>query len=174
MEGIGILWYLFVFCARATDVSLGVFRTISLVRGKRLVAAIIGFFEVSIFVLALGRVLTNFDDPLNVLFYAFGFATGNYVGSTIEEKVALGYVIVQIVTEDKTLAEILRSFGYGITIVEGHGKTGPRTVLYATLKRRNLPQFMKIVEEKSDKAFVTILDTRKTRGGFFADVAKKS
>lgn len=171
-----VLGYLFIYCARTVDVSLAVFRTILVVRGKRLLAAIIGFFEVSIFVLALGRVMTNFDDPLNVLFYALGFATGNFVGSTIEEKVALGYVTVQIVAKSngKSLGEHLRSHGFGVTIVEGHGRSGPRAVLYATLKRRNLEQFMKIVDERAGETFVTILDTRKTQGGFFADVAKKS
>lgn len=171
-----VLGYLFIYCARTVDVSLAVFRTILVVRGKRLLAATIGFFEVSIFVLALGRVMTNFDDPLNVLFYALGFATGNFVGSTIEEKVALGYVTVQIVAKSngKSLGEHLRSHGFGVTIVEGHGRSGPRAVLYATLKRRNLEQFMKIVDERAGETFVTILDTRKTQGGFFADVAKKS
>lgn len=173
---VGILGYLFIFCARTVDVSLAVFRTILIVRGKRLVAAIIGFFEVSIFVLALGRVMSNFDDPLNVLFYALGFAMGNYVGATIEERVTIGYVTVQMVSrsDGRNLAEDLRAHGFGITIVEGYGRSGPRSVLYATLKRKYLRQLMEVVEQKSGKTFVTILDARKTQGGFFADVAKKS
>lgn len=82
--------YLFIFLARVVDVSLATMRTLMLVRGKGLIAACIGFFEVMIYITALNKVVSGLDNPANLVVYALGFATGNFMGSYIEEKLAIG------------------------------------------------------------------------------------
>ena len=118
---IDILGYLLIFLARLVDVSLGTIRMIMVVRGKRIVAALVGFMEVTIYLLAISRVLSRMDNPFNVLAYALGYATGNYVGIFLEEKMALGNIIVQVILEHEVdeLVEKLRDNGFGVTVVEG-------------------------------------------------------
>ncbi len=169
------LWgYLFIFAARVTDVSLSTVRTLLLVRGKRLPAAILGFFEVSIYILALGRVMTTLNNPLNLLVYALGFATGNFVGATLEERMALGYLTVQVISREtgSDLANILRAQGFGVTVLHGEGRDGSRQILYISLKRKFLSHIMNTLEAQEPDAFVTVMDTRLTQGGVFARQGK--
>lgn len=164
------LGYLIIFFARVVDVSLGTLRVLFIVRGQRLQAAVTGFFEVSIFLVALGMVLQDLDNPAKVIVYSLGFATGNYVGSLLEEKLAMGFSTIQIITRRNTpvcLASFLREKGFGVTSLEGEGRLGPRPVLLVTTQRKHLSRLLSIVDEVDPKAFVTILETRSIRGGVF-------
>ena len=165
-----ILGYLIIFFARVVDVSLGTLRVLFIVRGQRVQAAVTGFFEVIIFLVALGMVVQDLDNPWKVVVYSLGFATGCYVGSILEEKLAMGFVTVQIITRKNTpvcLAGFLREKGFGVTAVEGEGRLGPRPVLLVTTQRKHLRRLLSITDEVDPKAFVTILETRSIRGGVF-------
>ncbi len=170
----GLLGYLFIFCARVIDMSCATVRTLMIVRGQRIIAALIGFFEVSVYILALNQVVGKLNDPLNLLFYASGFATGNYVGSLIEERMALGFVTVEIIPSepDSNLAELLRQQGFGVTTFPAFGKEGPHQVLHVLLKRRSLPHIVQMVSEHDPTAFYTIMDARATYGGFLGRQGK--
>ena len=161
--------YLFIFFARICDVSLATMRTLMVVRGQRMYAAIIGFFEVIIYIVALDKIFANLNNPLNLFFYAAGFSTGNYVGSFIEEKLAVGTFTVQVITlkEPLELTEKLRSLGYGVTVLEGMGREGKRYILQIILKRKEFVTLRKKVDEWDEDAFWTIFDARLTRGGIF-------
>lgn len=161
--------YFFIFLARICDVSLGTLRTIMLVRGQRFYAAAFGFFEVMIYVVALSRIFSTLDNPFSLLIYAAGFATGNIVGGTLEEKLAVGILTVQVITlkEPLALTEVLRSEGYGVTAIEGQGREGVRYILQVILARRNLPKLRKIVDDWDDCAFLTVFDAKMTKGGIF-------
>ncbi|MGI6604696.1 MAG: DUF2179 domain-containing protein [bacterium] len=170
----GVLGYLFIFVARVVDMSGTTIRTIMVVRGQRLIAAIIGFFEVIVYILALNQVVGKLDNPFNLLAYALGFATGNYVGSAIEERMALGFVTVEIIPSqyDSPLADLLREQGFGVTCFAAEGREGPRLVLHVLLKRKKLTQLLDMLRETDDNAFYTIMDTRATRGGFLGQQGK--
>ncbi|MDW7675186.1 MAG: DUF2179 domain-containing protein [Bacillota bacterium] len=162
--------YVFIFFARVADVSIGVVRTLMLVKGKKLHAAVLGFFEVIIFILALNSVVNDLDDPIKLLFYGLGFATGNIVGSNIEERLALGHLTVQVITLNKPLqlCKELREQGYGVTIIEGQGKQGIRRILNIILSRKELPKLMSFIDKWDSYAFTTVFDTRHTKGGIFS------
>jgi uncharacterized protein YebE (UPF0316 family) len=170
-----VIGYLLIFMAKVSDVSLATVRMIMVVKGKRMHAAMIGFFEVSIWILAVGTVLSRLDDPINVIMYASGFAAGNYVGIMIEEKMALGSLMVQVITYKKAmdLVDILREEGYGVTVVEGHGRSGIIHLLNVIIQRKQLGKLNQLVDEHDQKAFVTIMDTRSIRGGFFSRLKRK-
>lgn len=170
-----VIGYVLIFLAKITDVSLATVRMIMVVKGKRAHAAIIGFFEVGIWILAVGSVLSNLDDPINVIMYASGFAAGNYVGIMIEEKMALGSLIVQVITYKKAedLVEVLREEGYGVTVVEGHGRNGINHLLNVIIQRKQLGRLNQLLDEHDQKAFVTIMDTRSIKGGFFSRLKRK-
>jgi uncharacterized protein YebE (UPF0316 family) len=154
----------FVIClARIADVSLGTLRTVAVVRGQVLVAAVLGFFEIVIWVLAAGRVLTSLDNPFNVIGYAGGFALGNAVGISIEQKLAIGRVTMRVFTRDHgpDLADALRERGLRVTEIDGRGKLGPVTILYVILERVDVAATQKIVIDIDDDAFIAWDESRR-------------
>lgn len=170
-----IIGYLLIFTARMLDMGMATIRMIMVVRGKRLLSAVIGFIEAVIYVLAIGKVLDGMDNPMNVFVYALGFAAGNYVGVYLEEKMALGSIIVQVISEHKIaeLVEKLRDKGFGVTVIEGYGRNGIRHLLNVTLQRKNLSKLYGVIDEHDEKAFMTITDARAIRGGYFTRMKRK-
>jgi uncharacterized protein YebE (UPF0316 family) len=170
-----VLTYIFIFFSRIFDVSLGTLRIIYLTRGRSKLAASIGFIEVMLYIIALSMVLGNLDRPLNIVIYGLGFAAGNYVGSLIEEKVAVGYVNVQVITMHNCvdLEEALREMGFGVTSMECYGKEGLHRILHILMKRRTLPVFLAKMRELDRQAFISIFDTRRIMGGYFARMKAK-
>ncbi|MFY9603930.1 MAG: DUF2179 domain-containing protein [bacterium] len=168
------LGYFLIFAARVLDMSMATIRLLLLVRGKRFQAAVIGFFEVLIYILALNMVVNNLDNIFNLLVYSLGFAAGNYVGSYVEEKMALGHATVQVIPKEKDedMAAELRKLGYGVTVITGSGREGPRRILIITIKRKSLPELMRVIDELDRDSFVTVMDTQFIHGGFWEKKAK--
>jgi uncharacterized protein YebE (UPF0316 family) len=168
--------YLFIFFARVADVSMATVRMLLIVRGRKYLAGALGFFEVIIYIMALGRVVSSLDNWVNLLVYASGFAAGNVVGSIIEGKMAIGTIMVRIVpkkTCDIDLAEKLRSMGFGVTVLEGIGKDGPICMLDTTLHRKELTVLLNFLKKTDADAFTTVSDARETRGGYMRKIKKK-
>jgi uncharacterized protein YebE (UPF0316 family) len=121
-------WFsaLLIFILRVSDMTLDTLRVLFVMRGKKRVAWILGFFQSAIFVLAIGRVLTQLNNPLNIIGYAAGFATGNVVGMFIEERIAIGHVLINIISPRRGSAIVshLRQNGYAVTELSGRGKDG--------------------------------------------------
>lgn len=166
-----IFSYLFIFLARVVDMSLDVLRILMLMRDRRLVAACIGFVEVSVFVLALNEVLKNgLNDPGKVIAYAGGFATGNFIGSLIEERLAMGYLSIQIFPPHEKLDQFInkmRSEGFGVTSVQGCGRDGERTILFVLIKRKDLNKAINIINKICPDTFFNIADAKRIHGGIF-------
>lgn len=169
-----LLGGLMLFGARVADVSLGTLRTLLLVRNRRLLAAGIGFFEVIIYVLALSFIFQRLDSHVSLVFYGLGFASGNLLGSWLEERLAFGHATVQVITLccPENLAAKLRSEGFGVTVVQGQGLEGNHLILYVITLRRSLRALLRLIHEWDAQAFVTVLETRATRGGFYGSQRK--
>ena len=165
--------FLFIFFARVVDVSLTTMRTLMLVRGKGLYAAMIGFFEVIIYITALNKVVNSLDNPVYLIVYALGFATGNYIGTYIEEKLAIGLTTIQIITEQEETCTSIREMGFGVTSFEGQGKEGVKKILIVSMPRKELKRLLRFIDENDSTAFVTIMDTRASKGGYFRQILKK-
>lgn len=165
----------FIFFARVIDVSLSTVRILMLMRGRSVTAAIIGFFEVTIYILALSRVIASLDDPVRLVVYGLGFSVGNLVGGRVEESLALGFATAQVISLDKSeeLAEKMREQGFGVTVLEGCGREGTHQILHILLKRRDLPCFLGLIRKVDDQAFVSVMDTRKIFGGYFSKIKAK-
>ncbi len=155
-------WYmlLFIFCARILDVSIGTVRTICMVRGFKRTAIILGFFEVTIWVLAVQYVLRHVTNPLALLAYGFGFSTGIWVGMLIEKRLALGNQAVRAIVREPmmNLAVRLRSHGYTVTRVEGEGRDGPVEVDFIIIPRRQVQALMDLIFNYAPHAMVTVED----------------
>ncbi|MCK4259316.1 MAG: DUF2179 domain-containing protein [Halanaerobiales bacterium] len=164
-----------IFVARTVDVSMGTIRTIFTIRGKWKQAAFIGFFEVIIYVSALGMIVQNLNKPINLIAYGLGFACGIMVGSKIEERLALGYITVQVVLKDDSveLTNLLREEGYGVTTFDAEGLIGPKKVLNIFVLRKNLNQIINVIHDFQRDAFITVMDARSTMGGYIKMTKKK-
>ena len=117
-----------IFALRIVDVSMGTLGIMITVRGRRGLAAAIGFLEVLIWIVAVGHALQHLDSVYHVVAYAGGFAIGNYVGIVVENTLALGTVVVRAIIPDETdgaTARVLREQGYVVTELEGRGRHGP-------------------------------------------------
>lgn len=167
--------YALIFLARVLDVSLGTIRTLMVVQGRKWQAALIGFFEVTIYVIILGKVVNDLSNPLSLLSYSLGYACGNYVGITIENKIGLGNLGAQIILNDsdnKQLIEILRDENFGVTVLQGEGREGTREILSVVIKRKSLDSLRKIVYEYDENAFITVNNINPISGGYFAAIKK--
>ena len=160
---------LMIFIARICDVTLGTMRIISLSRGLRKLAPILGFVEILIWLMAIRQIFNHLNNPLCYIAYAGGFATGIYTGMWIEHKLAMGHRVVRVILRlDATkLIETLRSNGYGVTIVDAEGNTGPVKIIFTVAKRANVAEIIKLVKQFNPKAFFSIEDVRAASEGIF-------
>lgn len=149
-----------VFLAETCVVTLCTVRTISIARGRKTLAASLGFFEVSIWLFAIGQIMQNLSNLSCYLAFATGFSLGNYLGVIIEKKLALGNVVVQITTKKDTsdLIESLKLGGYGVTTLDAYGATGPVEVVFTVIKRKELQNVTLIVKGFDPKAFYSVND----------------
>jgi len=164
-----ILLPVLIFMARVLDVSFGTIRIIFVTRGHKLLAPLIGFFELLIWLVAIGKVVQNLDNVFCYVAYAGGFAAGNYLGICIEQRLAMGAVIIRIITKEDAseLIKNLRAEGYGVTSIPAYGSSGQVSVVYSVVRRRALKDVVAIVKRFNPKAFYSIEDVRFVSGAVF-------
>lgn len=158
-----VLMCLAIFFARILDVSLGTVRTIMVFKGYRLLATIIGFFEVLIWVLVASKVISNLQHWYFAVSYAAGFAAGNYTGIWLESKLAMGVQLVRAISENTSinLASQLRAMGYSVTSLSATGKDSvPVEILIIVEKRRAIANLLQRIKEADSQAFFTIEDVK--------------
>jgi uncharacterized protein YebE (UPF0316 family) len=164
-----------IFSLRIFDVSLSTLRILLAVRGQRAIVPLIGFFEVLIWIFAVGNAIRHLDSAWHLLGYAGGFAAGNVVGMWIEEKLAIGLATVQIVSRHSgvELADALRTFGFGATEYSGQGREGRVEVVHTVVQRRDIPRVFTEVDRWDPEAFVTIQEPRHIRRGWMQNTPRQ-
>ena len=165
-----VLMPLLIFMARICDVSIGTIRIIFVSKGKRNIAPILGFFEVLIWITAISKIMQNLDNYINYIAYAAGFATGNFVGMIIEEKLAMGIMMIRVFAHEKglELVQILNLNGYGATVVEASGARDKVHLIYTIIQRNELANVLNIITSFNPKSFYTIEDVKAVNEGIFA------
>lgn len=162
-------WYLpiLVFFARITDVSIGTIRIIFVVRGYHKIAPILGFFEVAIWVLAVSGTLKYLSNPLALIAYAGGFATGTAVGIWLERTLAVGFQLVRAININPniSLAKKLRESGYPVTEFEGRGGKGKAELCLIVVPRDQVKPLEELIFTIEPNAFVTVEDVCEIVGG---------
>ena len=160
---------LLIFIARISDVTLGTLRFIYLGKGYRKAASLLGFFEVLIWIIAIREVMVNLRNFLCILAYAGGFATGNYVGIWLEEKLSVGMVLLRVVfSRDSTkFTNFMKENGHGYTIVEGKGTRDRVKTLFSVLKRKNLKEIINYLKTTNPNAFCTVENIKTVHEGIF-------
>ncbi|MFZ0280426.1 MAG: DUF2179 domain-containing protein [Bacteroidales bacterium] len=160
---------LLIFLARICDVSIGTLRIIFVSKGKKNIAPVLGFFEVLIWIIAISKIMQNLDNYINYVAYAAGFATGNFVGMIIEEKLAMGIQMIRIFINERgmELVQILSKNGFGATTVEAHGSKEKIYLVYSIVHRDELEKVLNVITCFNPKAFYTIEDVKAVNEGIF-------
>jgi uncharacterized protein YebE (UPF0316 family) len=158
-----------IFLLRVGDMSLDTLRVLFIVRGNRAVVWFLGFFQSAIWVVAITSVLGHLGNPLAWIGYAAGFATGNVVGMAIEDKLAIGYRHLRVVSplHGAEVADAVRQAGYGVTVLDGHGRDGPVSVINASVRRRDVERLQHIVRQADAEAFISVEEIRPVHRGTF-------
>jgi uncharacterized protein YebE (UPF0316 family) len=160
---------LMIFFARVTDVSIGTVRIILVSKGKKKIAAFLGFIEVSIWLLAISQVMQHINNIACFLAYGMGFGTGNIVGIIIEEKIALGLQAVQFITRTTLdfLPMTLRDGGFGATVIKASGAKGEVNIIISIVPRKNVREVIDLARQVDPNVFVSLQDIRSINSGFF-------
>jgi uncharacterized protein YebE (UPF0316 family) len=151
-----------IFCARIVDQSMSAIRTIAIVQGRKGVAFLLGFLEVSIWLTVISQVLGKIkENPWLGLFYALGFSTGNYIGIALEKKLAIGNVILRVISNRRgaDIAEAIRATGFSVTTFTGEGRSGPVTEVLVVCPRRRLSDILERVRRIEPDAFYVTENT---------------
>ncbi|HUH79378.1 MAG TPA: DUF2179 domain-containing protein [Methanoregula sp.] len=165
-----------IFCARICDVTLGTIRVIFISKGIKYIAPCIGFFEVIIWLLAIGQVMNNLTNFVAYVAYGAGFASGTFIGMLIEERISIGLASVRIITKDDPVAlvQYLRSHNYGVTSIDGEGGTGRVKMVFTIIKRQDLSHVISIIKQFYPSAFYSVEEIKSVAEGVFPDRPARS
>lgn len=167
---------LLIFFARICDVSISTIRIIFVMSGKRNIAPFLGFFEALIWLLAIGQIISNIDNTLSYVAYASGFAVGTFVGMYIEEKLAIGRVVLRLITKEPVheFLTFLNNNDYRYSILDAEGKTGKVNVVFLVLKREKLSDLTSAINEYHPNAFYTVEGVKMVKEANLTDEIPRS
>lgn len=164
------IWvYFIIFFGKITEVTFATLRIVLINRGERTKGSIVAFIEVILWIYVTGTVLVGFQNsPLKVLVFALAFALGNFAGSWLENKIALGLSTIEIITTEdpENLLEILRANNLGVTVMEGEGKDGIRKILKLHLKRNRISPTIKLINKNLENCVISVSDVKVIKGGY--------
>ena len=172
-----MLQALIIFFAQLILVPVLTLRTITMVKGMKEKAAALGMLEGIIYVIALGIVFSDLSNYLNMVSYALGFGVGIYIGQIIEQKLAIGFVSVEvnIINKNEELIRHLRDEGFSVSTSEVEGMNQARRYrLDCTARRDREPEFINIVSTYEPSAFIVSYEPRNFKGGYITKSMKKN
>lgn len=158
-----------IFAGRVIDVSLGTLRIIFVSKGEKYKAPIIGFVEVFIWVVVISQVLSRANDIVSYLSYAGGYATGNYVGILLENRIAYGIVLCRIYTQKNgdVLIQALNKLNFGATVTHGRGSANEVDIIETVVDRKELKTLEMAINKFDSNSFYVIEDIRTKQNGIF-------
>lgn len=164
---------LVIFLGRIIDVTLGTLRIIFVSKGKRSIAPVIGFFEVFIWIVIISEILGRANDMVAYLSYAAGYATGTFIGMSIENKLAFGVLLYRVYTNEdgRALSKLINESGFGATMVHGTGSIGKVDVVETVVDRKQMTKIERVIKGFDTHAFYVIEDVRTAQNGIFPKTA---
>ena len=159
-----------IFFGRICDVTLGTLRIIFVSKGERYKAPIVGFFEVFIWVVIISQIFANANSLISYIAYAGGYATGNYIGILVENKIAFGYQLLRVYTkrEGPELIKALNKKNIGGTVIKGEGAVSQVHIVEIVINRKSLNEAVEIITTFDANAFYVVEDIRSKQKGIFA------
>ncbi|GAA0329025.1 DUF5698 domain-containing protein [Bacillus carboniphilus] len=171
----GLIMVAIILIINVVYVSFFTIRMILTLKGQRYLAAVISMFEVVIYVVGLGLVLDNLNQIQNLVAYAVGYGLGVLAGMKLEEKLALGYITVNVITTEdaKDLPKELRDKGYGVTNWMANGREGDRVAMQILTPRKYELRLYETIKELDPKAFIIAYEPKAIHGGFWVKSVRK-
>lgn len=158
------LWFLplLIFLSRIIDVGLGTIRVLFISKGYKVIAPLIGFVEISVWLLAARQIFGDLGNWLSILAYALGFSAGTFVGIVIEERLRLGKVVVRVIARDKNdeMLSELNKIGKAVTVTDGEGPRGKVKIIFTVIRKEELESVIDVIKRTNPQAFYTIADVR--------------
>lgn len=156
--------------------TLTTLRMILVIKGYTKTASGLSMLEVFIYLIGLTMVLDEISNPWNMAAYCFGWGLGVFVGSLIERRLALGYVMFEIIVEETEIqvVPLLREKGYGVTSWMADGKNGRKICMTVIAKRKNEKKLRHTILEMSPRAFIVSYEPNKLNGGFLTKQMRKN
>jgi uncharacterized protein YebE (UPF0316 family) len=164
-----LLSALFVFLLLVADRTLDTLRLLFMMRGRKLLSGLAGFFQAGIFITAITQVLKHEFNAFTIVGYAGGFATGVIVGMTIDERLAMGFGHMRIISQEKGqgIAQALRQAGHAATVLSGTGKDGVVSIVNCTVRRKDVKKVEELVQGVDPGSFMTVDEVRPLARGYF-------
>lgn len=158
-----------IFFGRVCDVSLGTLRIIFVSKGEKYKAPLIGFVEVFIWVVIISQILARANDIVAYLSYAAGYATGNYMGILLENRIAYGVVLCRIYTQKngKELVQMLNKLNIGATLTHGTGSTKEVDIIETVIDRKAMKTLERTLNNFDSNIFYVVEDVRTKQNGIF-------
>lgn len=166
---------LFIFVLRVIGVALSTVRVLVMLRGQKILSMVMGFFEVLVYVVAIGQVVNNLSNVWNILGYCLGFSAGTLIGMWLDERFILAFANVRIVSRYKAqrLGDRIREAGYGATVAWGSGQSGSVGIVTATVRRQEVAEVCRLADDVDPEAFVTVEEARAVRRGYMHMVQRE-
>jgi uncharacterized protein YebE (UPF0316 family) len=166
---------LFIFLAEVAVVTLCTMRTIFISRRRKFLAPLLGLVEVSIWLFAIGQVMRNLSDLRCYLAFAGGFTIGNFLGILLEKKLAIGNLVVNVIShrDAAMLIESLKLAKYGVTAIGAQGAKGPVQVVTTVIKRKELGNVLSLIKQFDAKAFYSVNEIQAAESGIFPETKNR-
>ena len=163
-----ILTALLIFALRIVDVSIGTIRVIYTIRGQKLISTGLGACESFIWILAISRAFKYVDNPLSMIGWALGFATGTFVGIALDQWIGSGSILMRVISRNPALRlrELLHGEGFGVTAIQGQGRDGNVLVIFVVAPRKRTTDLLRLVQNLDAEAFITVEPVAKAIGGY--------
>ncbi len=163
-----VLNVVFIFVLRVLGVSISTVRVLLMTRGLKLVAASLGFFEVLVYVLAIGRVVQDLNNIPNLMSYCLGFSAGTLLGMWLDQRLALGFATIRVITTKRghQVAQAIHAAGFGATEDRARGKDGFVGIVTTVTRRREVDAVCAIIRQTAPNAFITVEETRQVERGY--------
>ena len=160
---------LLIFGLRVLGITVSTLATILTVQGRKFPAILTGSLSSFVYVVAIGKVVTDLDNPWNVAAYVVGFGVGTWVGMMLEQRMALGYAQVRIISTSHgdEVADALRKAGFGVTEMFGKGREHPVAIVEALVPRRRVPDVVGVTERIDSQAIVAVSEARSVQRGYW-------
>lgn len=152
-----IITYFIIFISKIIENALATLRLIVVASGKKILGAILQLGIALVWVLVTGIVVTNITkDPLKIVFFAFGSLVGSYIGSFIEEKLAMGYNLITCITEndENILYKTLERKGYNVSKIKGEKNNADKDILLIAVSRKKKHHVIDIIGDYDKKAII--------------------
>lgn len=161
---------LLIIAINITYVSLTTIRFILLIKGMKEYAAALSVVEVFVYLMGLSIILKNLESYWNITAYCLGYGLGVYIGSRIEERLALGYITAEVIVDNihDEFPQTLRNNNFGVTTWIGEGRDGQRLVMLVLAKRNRQKELLKLIDKVCPHAFVVFEEPKYFRGGFWS------